>query len=321
MVIRAAALASLCVSSPSFAQRESSVRLEYLRGPGAETCPDQPAVHSAVGDLLGYDPFHDEGRRTIRARVARNARGLEAAVDLQEAAGPWRGVRRLESSKADCAQLASALVLSLAIAIDPMLAARPPQRDADPPPLAQPTFTVLAAPPEPADRPPPPPSGPTTRLVALSAHGALGSAPGPAPGFELLAGLRRGRLSANIVGRLDLPAFKEAGGGRISGWLALGSVLTCVHHRALAGCALIGGGVRRLEGHELDHAQQTTQPMAVAGARAALLIPLRDSVSAYLHADLLGEFIETAVLVGGRQAWATPPVSAAAGAGIAAFFP
>jgi len=316
MAIRAAVLVGLCLVPPSFAQAQHSVRITYFRGLGAESCPAEPEVRAAVTDMLGYDPFHDDAKKTVHARVLRGPRGFKAAIDLQDGAGPARGVRRLQSSRDDCAQLAAAVVLALAIAIDPLMANRVmgpevvPRADPEPPPppLAKPLEEPRVA-------------SATSGRLAVSAHAAVGAAPAPALGVALLAGLRGGHYSANAGVRLDLPAFKDAQGGRISGWLALGSLLGCGHRRWLAGCALLGGGVRRMAGHDLENARSATKPVAVLGARVALEIPLRDRVAGYLHADLQGELIETAVLVGGRETWDTPPVSGAAGAGLMAIFP
>ena len=56
-------------------------------------------------------------------------------------------------------------------------------------------------------------------------------------------------LSANLGVRLDLPAFRDATGGRISTWLATGSLLGCFHYRVLDTCAQVVGGALRSAGH------------------------------------------------------------------------
>jgi hypothetical protein len=316
MVPRAAALCSICLVSPSFGQTRNTVRLAYSRGPGAESCPEERALRDAVLDLLGYDPFRADAKEDIDARVVRGPGGLEAAIDLLDESGRSRGVRRLLSRRQDCAQLASALALALAIAVDPLMADRV-SAGLEPAPLPADRPAPVAK----QSQPPPDRVAPTVRRLGFLAHGTLGAAPGPAPGFDLIADLRRGRFSVSIDARVDLPASKDVPGGTISGWLATGSLVGCVHHHFVAGCALLGAGALRVDGHDLENARGATEPLAVAGARAALEIPLSQSLAAMVHADLYGTLIETAVLVGGQEAWKTPPVSGAAGAGLLAVFP
>lgn len=44
-------------AAPARAQPAASAHLVYVRGPGAEECPGEHAIRSAVGARLGYDPF------------------------------------------------------------------------------------------------------------------------------------------------------------------------------------------------------------------------------------------------------------------------
>jgi hypothetical protein len=315
MAMRAAVLAMLGALTPAFAHGEAT-RLVVRRGPGAQGCPDETALRAAVVDLLRYDPFAAAGPRTIRARVSRSRAGFEAVVDLQDAAGSWQGVRHLESSRADCGPLAAALVLAIAIAIDPMMAGSAPPPE-DRPASERPT---PASPPPALAAEHVPAHTPAVGLFGASAHAALGAAPGPAPGFDLWVGRRRGPFSLQFAARLDLPGSRDAGGGQVSGWVAMGTALACLHHGVLFGCGALGGGVRRMAGHDLEDPRQVTRPIAVAGARVAVLIPLHDDLSALVHADVFGEIVETTVRVGGRRVWDTPPVSGAAGAGLVANF-
>jgi hypothetical protein len=159
------------------------VRLEYARGAGAEHCPEDAAVRSAVVARLGYDPFRDDAQRTVAAAIEGNKQRLRADVNLRDAAGAVTGTRRLVSDKNDCIELAAAMTLAISIAIDPQSLTRPAPPPPPPTPPAPPT-------PAPAATPAPgstPPAAPTTTspgaTAAPSPFGAMpgsGAPPGPA---------------------------------------------------------------------------------------------------------------------------------------------
>ena len=96
-----------------------SSRLVYVRGPGAEDCPDQVAVREAVKKRLGYDPFFPSSDKTIIARVLREADQLRGEVELVDEHGTQVGRREFSAPVDQCDQLVRAMALSISIAIDP----------------------------------------------------------------------------------------------------------------------------------------------------------------------------------------------------------
>src|SRR5262249_42045560 len=103
------------------ANARPSAHVIYVRGDGAEGCPNEETLRSAVAARLGYDAFREADARTIRAAIAREKRGPYPV--LLERIGPdsvAAGQRELTSASADCDEVFLAMTLAIAIAIDPM---------------------------------------------------------------------------------------------------------------------------------------------------------------------------------------------------------
>src|SRR5438128_1351366 len=130
-----------------------AARLDYTRGAGAESCPDQRSLEDAVSARLGYPPFRTDAARTLTARVSASGRGLLARMELRDAGGNLLGKRDLAGAGEGCGELAAAMELAIAIAIDPASATRPPPPLSEAPPPSQPP---PPPPPPPADEPSPP---------------------------------------------------------------------------------------------------------------------------------------------------------------------
>lgn len=113
--------------------RGITARLDYAADPA---CPDEAALRSAVAQRLGTDPFRDDARATVRARIARTERGFSADVAFDDPAGR-HGERRLASEGDDCRELATTVALTVAIMVDPRTfggAAPPASASASPSP-------------------------------------------------------------------------------------------------------------------------------------------------------------------------------------------
>ena len=62
----AASVVGACVVAPAWATAPHKVRLEYVRGDGAESCAEATALRRAVSARLGYDPFDPKAANSIR---------------------------------------------------------------------------------------------------------------------------------------------------------------------------------------------------------------------------------------------------------------
>src|SRR5438045_2287762 len=86
-----------------------SARLEYVRGRGAESCPEEAAVRAGVVAGLGYDPFREpaDGAIVLRVEVRRVGRSMRARI-----ATAGGGARELRAAGGRCDELANALELA-----------------------------------------------------------------------------------------------------------------------------------------------------------------------------------------------------------------
>jgi hypothetical protein len=156
----------LALAAPSEASAAEgparSFRLVWVRGPGAEGCPDGGAIGKAVAARLGRDVLANDAPASIEGFIERQGATLHAHVYVRDQAGALQGTRDLNSHAVDCAPLSAAVTLAIALAIDPdaALTPHPPATPAAvvPPAPEPPRFperVIIREPP-----PPPPPTAP-----------------------------------------------------------------------------------------------------------------------------------------------------------------
>jgi len=334
-VFGAFVLALFAGEGSAAAEDPPRVRLAYARGPGTEKCPDERDLRNGVAARLGRDPFDDHADRMVTARVSRVRKILRARIEVHGPAGELYGERDLSSKDKDCAELAEATELAIAIAIDPLAAMSTPKPIAtEAPPPAPPPAAVEEphpAPPPvvaPAPTPPPPrPAPPAPAPPHLQFHaeggpvGSLGAAPQAAVGGRLLLGVRRAPFSLGLEGRLDAPSSRDVGPGSIQTSLMLASLVPCYHYSVLAGCALLGAGALRSHGRSFDDSRDATTAVFVAGARLAVEVPLDGVLFLHFHSDLLAALSQTSVQVNQSEVWETPRISGVLGMGLGVTFP
>jgi hypothetical protein len=230
----------LLMSTVASAQLRTPERVRFVwqRGPGTETCPGQAELGRRIAARLGRDPFVDDAERSVEARVERVGEDWRVEVRVVDREGrPIASREPLESTAADCAALADAVVLSVALAIDPELALGAPQpaaaRAPTPAPIARATCPSVPCPERTcAPCPAPKPVSPSTRVRAsLRALAALGVLPAPAPGVSLAAEIEPNWGVSFGLAMLYLPEMTTDDGA-----LALG--LTAVE---LFGCPVLLG--------------------------------------------------------------------------------
>jgi hypothetical protein len=318
-----------------------TARLTYVRGSGAEVCPDEEALRGAVARRLGYDPFRSDAPRSVRASVRVAGGGLHGEVQLGDASGAVMGARHLSAAGDDCDELVAAMALAISIAIDPNSLSSappppPPAAPAPPPGSLAPPFSArtappagapdLTAPPLPAPLPPPsPPRAPRAEAPAgwlgLGGVVAAGTAPRISGGVAVQAGLRWGRLSAALEGRADPPASTSAQGRRVSATVLTVGVVPCFHVRVAAVCAVGSAGVLHGAGAGVARPKSETTPYGAMGPRLGVAIPLVPRLSAEVHGDIAFTLTPTTLELDGRGVWTTPAAAAAFGGGLLVHFP
>ena len=145
--MRRHALALALLSAPAVASADPPrARLAWVRGDGAEGCPDTDALRTALSARAGRDVVGEGAALSLEAVVSRAAPDApwEARVFVRDGAGALLAERRLRMG-GSCAELVEAVALALAVAVDdaPVVDAPPPP----PPPPPSSAPPVVAAPP------------------------------------------------------------------------------------------------------------------------------------------------------------------------------
>jgi len=150
----------LCVvvASTHHAMADAQARhaLHWTRAPGAERCIDAATLTAAVEARIGRSVFTTDRDPavTIEGHVRPGDRGWHVTVTVRGA--DTAGERELDEPAPDCRALDDALVLVIALIVDPDAVMRepaPPQPPSPPPPAAVPVTPPPPAPPAPISRP------------------------------------------------------------------------------------------------------------------------------------------------------------------------
>ncbi|HEY8942978.1 MAG TPA: hypothetical protein VIM73_01900 [Polyangiaceae bacterium] len=332
------AASPICVllwASPATAS--PTARLEYSRGPGAETCPDQQAVTDAVAQRLGYDPFVTGEGPTLRAHVERSGERFVGVLVLDGSSNEPRAERRLESTNS-CAELISALALSMSIVIDPERAASSSQVESEPqkgatgeqaspadtPPASRAVRTaprpVKRAEEQPARVPQPAAADQDvdswTLRAGVGGHLSFGAEPSITPGASAMVGARLGKFSIAIEGRYDAPADAALpSGGQLEIRMLGLELVPCAHKPPFMACAVGLIGSMRAESLGVPDGDSDTQVFAAAGVRAGLELPLGAGIALRAYGDALGSARPLSARRNGASVWDTPLLTAAVSVG------
>lgn len=307
-------LASTLGADPEF-------RLDYYRE--AAACPDQPALQRAVAERLGRDPFSATATRTISVRLAPVGATLIADIRVVEPNGAIAGQRQLVSSDADCAELAKATALAVAIVIDPLVITRPePTPLPLPPPPPPPTPPPAeVAPPPPLPPPPPPPyvepieprprpdpsREPGGLYVGAGAALAIEDVPTVAPAGVVDVFWDGGRPVLGV--RLTVTG---GGPGRLQALLIDAGPVLCLRFWRFGGCLLGRFGAMQIRAQ--GSLTAVTTPSVAFGLEPFFDLPLGQWVRLRLRAGLQLHTAITVVEQGSTVLWRTPLLSGGFGA-------
>ena len=310
------------VGSSSANAGPRAVHLVYNRGAGAEQCPSQAELQQGIIARLGRDPFWGRGARQMWITISRSGTELVATIAAQAEDGGAAQVRAVTSRRAECVELASAVELAVAIAIDPGAAlGRPSEAPGD---VAEPFEPPSALPGSVAPAPRAPEAAAlvavqrTAKPEARSARdrhwfvgaGLLltaGAGPGPSAGFALGLGARQRDWSLTVEGRVDYPTEQAVkGGGAVGAAPILGEAVPCYHVHWFAACVVAAAGTLRGSARDLPDARADLTPYLAAGARLAAELPVNARFTVGAHFDLLATLTPTHLQVDQMEVWRTP---------------
>jgi hypothetical protein len=321
----------VCSPTASAAPRPSFA-IAYQAPEGAG-CPTEDAVRASVTAELGYDPWDpvDDGTSPrIAVTIRGHHAGVRGRVEMRATDGRHLGARELEA--ASCAELAGALVLAIAVAIDPLRAVAPPPKPSGTAAAGSvganggAATSASAAVTKPAsDTPPavpaPPPHRPglvdEIRLrVGFGVQGTIDAAPGPQIGFMGRVGFALRRFSLAVELRGDLPGSGGVDGGHVSASTMAAFFVPCVSHRVVAFCLLGGGGGQEVAGSGYLLSRSSWVPYAAVGARIEIELALTRIIALDLHVDLMAPITRAELYVGTerpQRVYRSEPVSSSLG--------
>jgi hypothetical protein len=297
-----------------------SARLVYVRGQGAEHCPNEMELRLSVAHRLGYDPFNTGSRRTIMAVLEGDEEKIAARLELVDEQGVSQGERRLEAASDRCSDLVRALALSMSIAIDPERAV--PDGEA-------PSTWRFRKPP--ANEPPShdrsdekrskPSSAPLVLRFGLGGQAALGAAPAPVAGALVVGSPRYRSFSLGLEFRMDAVGSRVlANGASIQSQLFAGSAAPCLHYDPALVCAVGTWGVVEATS-DAARPLEDTGFYGAAGLRIGTEWPLAAALLLRTHADLLATLTPVRIRLDGQRVWEMSGVTGSLGATLLARFP
>jgi hypothetical protein len=194
---RAIALISCLIAFE--ARAAEPARLEWVRLEGAGSCIDRAELEARVTRRLGSKPFDPRASRSIEGVVRRTGEVWRAQIAVRARANEANPpLRELESAAADCTSLGNAVVLAVALAVDPAAAFSDAAAKTPPPPAP-----VEA----PAPPPPAPPHAVSEATLAGRADVALIGQLGLLPKASLGVGLG---MATTLTPRFELGLHARA---------------------------------------------------------------------------------------------------------------
>ena len=301
----------------------------YVKGPGAESCPEPMQLRTAVIARLGYDPFSATASMAIIAELTRVGDTLHGKIVLLNDESSSQGARELNAPHDRCSDLVRAMALSISIAIDPeaALARRESPTSANP----QSNTELLLPDSEPAQgRPEEPKLAPALPqqprqarsiryFTGLGTHMTFGQAPATGYGADILIGGRVRHFSLSFEGRADAESMKQLDSpfrGEIGAWFLLASVVPCLHFGPTAICGVASAGTVRASSEQVSHPSSAATGYGALGGRLALEFPLAGAWTLRLHADAVAPVRGQTIQINDNDVWTFPRLAGLVGAAL-----
>ena len=307
----------LVTAAPVLAQVPPSLprtaRLEYTRGTGAESCPDEQGLRDAVAAQTPRELFSPDAPARLIVAITRSGRRYQGQLELRDSVGAVLWTRAFPPT-ASCEGLVEDVGIAIRVELVPRLPRAPEAPAVVPPPPPPPSSPALL--------PPPPTEKPSPLWVRFGVGLGASFAVAPAPAFNLAAdvGVRWSFFSASLEGRWAAPAGIDLDGGHLSTSLLGGALVPCGHYRWLFGCGVLALGRLSGEAAAVDHPQVGAAFHAAAGARLGVEFPLLAHFALRVSGEALGTIQPVTFRFEGQPRWATRSVSGGLAAGPLFFF-
>ena len=322
----------------------SGIRLEVARASGAQTCPDGEALRAGVVSRLGYDPFTQPVARVVLASFEANARGYSATVIMKDPEGRPLGAQALSYQLANCGELAAAIELAIAVALDPLavtpqvaggngagltgaIVTATPIAIANPITTAtadlptNPTATTTSTSTSPAT---PNPTATTTAelqggagghdwLVYAGIDAVFLATPTTVPALSAGVELRFTDASLGLELQGNFAGHEAVGTGSIGVSQLLVVLAPCYHWGFFGACGIVAAGAQQASAAGLDPSFSSSTPYFALGARMTADLPLAKWLWVRPQADLWIPTNRTNLQVAGVTQWRTPAASPAVG--------
>ncbi len=283
-----------------------TAELSYVRGPEAQSCPEEATLRTAVATRMGYDPFRSNAPVQARVEIQSTGGQLVARLRLRRAGAAT--AERVLAGDRDCGSLLHAVALALTLALDPLAALQPPVSPAEPRP-SPPERVEAATPPVPDNRP---------QWVLLAELGLdAGSHPGGLLAIKAGPELRGRALSLALSGVLVLPGRARVLGGGVLDSLTVGGELDgCGRVSLFVGCLTARAAALRYQASELSAAQSGWAAAVGAGAKAGVEWPREGTLAGRLTAELLVPLVRPHLFVGTQDVWSPAAVQGGVSLGL-----
>jgi hypothetical protein len=327
--------AGMFVATQSFAQppREplpQEMRLEYILGPGAESCPDDETLRTVVLGELQEDPFKPNatGRLVVTLSGAPRKGHVQARAEIHNAAG--RVVWDRDMGPDDCQMVLNALGFAVAVALEqrpkpPVATAPRPHSDAQQAPAVNRDLHAdRAAWGLPRDQPSTSRQGWGPWAVSMGGQLVYGAVPDAFAGTVDASVGYRLHLGGGFLGALSFeaqgqpPAGIELDGAHFSLSRVSGGLTPCVHWEIVYGCAVVQAGAwigqvdAQVSGSGFDFYS------AFAG-RLGVEIPVYSRFSLHFHGELGSIVHHPALDLNERARWVGHPLYGALGTRVVTF--
>ena len=301
------------------AQTPASVRLDYQRDASASSCPEEGTTRDAVAARLGRRPFSNDAARTIFVRLTASGTGFSVDITVENELGAIEGSRTLQTEHSDCGELAAAMQLALAIAVDPMhgsALAPPPPPTPSPLPSPSPSMqpAAIVAPPPPLVPSPTLAEAPSRHLVGVGAGLGVGS--GAMPSFAATIHYQRRSPTAmwSLEARGELPTEHSTPPGKIRTTHLSAALLGCLTSGAWDFCAMGRLGVFRASGSNFEQSLSAQTPYGALGPRLGWNYGLSDTSRIEVVGEVLARVTNTELTVDERVVWESSAFEMALGA-------